>query len=208
MNCKMKRKLVWLPALLVMIVIFYFSNQPAEVSGDLSGGISYRVVEMMVSIMELDWNQDEISLLAEKIDYPIRKLAHLTEYALLGMAVALGVVYGSDLGQRSRYCQYLLTQMIGSGYAVSDEIHQLFVPGRAGMVSDVLIDSCGVLIGWGVFCTILWVVSRRKQGSGIGFVHNETKRVLQFDQPHPGNELYGYQIKKTIQFLKDIGEID
>lgn len=45
------------------------------------------------------------------------------------------------------------------------------------------------------------------RGSGIGFVHNKTKRVLQFDEPHPGNELYGYQVKKTIQFLKDIGEI-
>lgn len=39
-------------------------------------------------------------------------------------------------------------------------------------------------------------------------MHNETKRVLQFDQPHPGNELYRYQINKTIQFLKDIGELD
>lgn len=46
------------------------------------------------------------------------------------------------------------------------------------------------------------------RGSGIGFVHMETKRVLQFDEPHPGNELYGYQIKNTIQFLKDIGEIE
>lgn len=45
------------------------------------------------------------------------------------------------------------------------------------------------------------------RGSGIGFIHNETKRTLQFDEPHPGNELYGYQIKKTIQFLKDIGEV-
>lgn len=45
------------------------------------------------------------------------------------------------------------------------------------------------------------------RGSGIGYVHNETKRVVQFDEPHPGNELYGYQIKKVIQFLKDIGEI-
>ncbi len=46
------------------------------------------------------------------------------------------------------------------------------------------------------------------RGSGIGFVHNETKRVLQFDQPHPGNELYRYQIEKTKQFLKDIGELE
>lgn len=45
------------------------------------------------------------------------------------------------------------------------------------------------------------------RGSGIGFVHSATKRVLQFDQPHPGKELYKYQIDKTIQFLKDIGEL-
>lgn len=46
------------------------------------------------------------------------------------------------------------------------------------------------------------------RGSGIGFVHDETKRILQFDQPHPGKELYKYQIEKTIDFLKDIGEIN
>ena len=45
------------------------------------------------------------------------------------------------------------------------------------------------------------------RGSGIGFVHADSKRVLQFDQPHPGNELYRYQIKKTIQFLREIGEL-
>lgn len=46
------------------------------------------------------------------------------------------------------------------------------------------------------------------RGSAIGFVHTETKRVLQFDQPHPGNELYRYQINKTIQFLKETGELE
>lgn len=46
------------------------------------------------------------------------------------------------------------------------------------------------------------------RGSGIGFVHKGTKRVLQFDAPHPQKELYTYQIKKCIQYLKDIGEIE
>ena len=45
------------------------------------------------------------------------------------------------------------------------------------------------------------------RGSSIAFLHEGTNRVLQFDAPHPGHELYTYQIKKTIQFLKDIGEI-
>ena len=42
------------------------------------------------------------------------------------------------------------------------------------------------------------------RGSSIEYVHTNTKRILQFDEPHPGKELYYYQIKKTIQFLKDI----
>lgn len=46
------------------------------------------------------------------------------------------------------------------------------------------------------------------RGSGIGFLHTETKRVLQFDQPHPGNELYTYQINKVIEFLKNIDELN
>lgn len=46
------------------------------------------------------------------------------------------------------------------------------------------------------------------RGSGIGFIHEQTGKVLQFDQPHPGKDLYNYQIKKTILYLKDIGEIN
>ncbi|MBO4775392.1 MAG: type II toxin-antitoxin system HicA family toxin, partial [Lachnospiraceae bacterium] len=44
------------------------------------------------------------------------------------------------------------------------------------------------------------------RGSGIGYVHNKTKRILQFDGPHPGNELYKYQIEKTKVFIIEIGE--
>ena len=43
------------------------------------------------------------------------------------------------------------------------------------------------------------------RGSGIGYFHPATKRILQFDGPHPGKELYRYQIKKVLQFLKEIG---
>ena len=46
-----------------------------------------------------------------------------------------------------------------------------------------------------------------KRGSGIGYVHLSTKRILQFDGPHPGNELYAYQVKKVIAFLEETGEM-
>ena len=44
-------------------------------------------------------------------------------------------------------------------------------------------------------------------GSGIGYHHLPTGRAIQFDMPHPGKELYRYQVKAVIQFLKEVGEI-
>lgn len=45
------------------------------------------------------------------------------------------------------------------------------------------------------------------RGSGIRYVHQETNRVLQFDYPHPGNELYRYQVKMVIEFLEEVEEM-
>lgn len=45
------------------------------------------------------------------------------------------------------------------------------------------------------------------RGSAISYYHEATKRILRFDGPHPGNELYPYQIKMIRKFLKEIGEI-
>ena len=44
------------------------------------------------------------------------------------------------------------------------------------------------------------------RGSGIRFFHPDTGRILAFDEPHPGNELYPYQVKMTRAFIKEIGE--
>lgn len=45
------------------------------------------------------------------------------------------------------------------------------------------------------------------RGSSIGYYHTDTGRILQFDGPHPGNELYDYHVRKVVKYLKDIGEI-
>ena len=44
-------------------------------------------------------------------------------------------------------------------------------------------------------------------GSGIGYRHIHTGRAIQFDTPHPGKELFLYQVKAVIAFLRDVGEI-
>lgn len=46
------------------------------------------------------------------------------------------------------------------------------------------------------------------RGSGIGYRHLPSNRAIQFDSPHPGKELYRYQVKAVIAFLRDIGEIE
>lgn len=61
---------------------------------------------------------------------------------------------------------------------------------------DFLMKRCGCLKKQG------------GRGSSVAYVHAETKRILQFDQPHPGTELYTYQVKMVIAFLQGIGQID
>ena len=61
---------------------------------------------------------------------------------------------------------------------------------------DSLMGKCGCAKGNG------------GRGSSIQYVHERTKRMLTFDQPHPGDELYRYQVTMVIQFLKSVGELD
>jgi VanZ family protein len=68
-------------------------------------------------------------------DLLLRKLAHMTEYAILGLLLLRAT------GREA------VAVALGAAYALTDEIHQAFVPGRHGAVYDVLIDTAGVLIG-------------------------------------------------------------
>ena len=78
-------------------------------------------------------------------DLVLRKIAHTVEYAILG-ALLLRATTGR-IG---------LALALGIAYAVSDEIHQTFVPGRAGKPLDVAIDTVGLVCGiaiWHAFQT-------------------------------------------------------
>ncbi len=68
-------------------------------------------------------------------DLALRKIAHALEYAVLGALLlrALG--------------RELPAAAVGIAYAVTDEVHQAFVPGRHGAPVDVLVDAVGVLLG-------------------------------------------------------------
>ena len=84
--------------------------------------------------------QEEIIM---KIDRPVRKVAHFTEYAVLGILLFTTCsLWGAGAGR-----SLLLSFPAGVAYAATDEIHQSFVSGRACRFTDVLIDGGGVLFG-------------------------------------------------------------
>lgn len=75
-------------------------------------------------------------------DLVLRKLAHGAEFAILGALLERAVV------------RWPLALALGSAYAASDELHQSFVPGRAGTPADWAIDTAGVAIGVGI--VLVW----------------------------------------------------
>ncbi|MBQ6943402.1 MAG: VanZ family protein [Ruminococcus sp.] len=139
----------------VMVCIFLFSCENADDSSDTSGNF----VNLIISIFYGDydelplWEQEEIR---GNISHFIRKTAHFTIFAALGFFAFL------TSGQKKLLCKGTAAVLIFCGlYAVSDEIHQYFVPGRACMLRDMLIDTCGSLAGIAAALAALKIFSRK-----------------------------------------------
>lgn len=127
-----------------MIIIFAFSARTGVVSTGDSNNVGKFIWSFFIPGFDQMSESKQLSL-AAKIDYPIRKTAHASEYALLGILL-VGASLSFNYGKIS-LSRYKMAWILGTLYAASDEIHQLFVPGRSGQVTDVMIDSTGVLAG-------------------------------------------------------------
>ncbi len=133
----------FLPALLMMYLIFSFSSQDGTASGNLSYQISGIIVESANEAFELHWSGSEMDYYIERIHRPVRKLAHVTEYFLLAVSISFPLyVYGV----RGLWLP-LLAGGFCVGFAALDEYHQSFVAGRGPSKKDVGIDSIGILAG-------------------------------------------------------------
>lgn len=97
----------------------------------------------MAALPFLDWEEEELEEKAETLHVPIRKAAHFSEYALLAVLWVIPLGCMTKTNKKRMIVALLLCIM----YAVSDEIHQLFVPGRDGNIKDVLIDTAGAGFG-------------------------------------------------------------
>lgn len=148
-----KRNVIKVVLILLLItlfaVIFGFSNQDGEKSTSVSRNITEKVTEHIEQIQKLDEPQKENVLF--RIEVVIRKIAHFSLYTLVGI-LAMEVMLVSKLKGKNKI---FVTLGIGVMYAISDEIHQAFIPERTAKVTDVLIDSAGVLIGIGIVLLLL-----------------------------------------------------
>lgn len=139
MKYSLKKYAAWLPAILIAAVIFMLSNQPADESTVTSNGIIEIFLNFISRLKIIDPEKADMEALYSILEFPIRKGAHITEFAVLNLSFLFALFVWDMRGKKLYWTGFILTVL----YACSDEIHQLFIPGRAGMIRDVFIDSIG-----------------------------------------------------------------
>lgn len=131
----MKKILSCIAVILCMAIIFKLSSQPANQSGKLSTeitNVNIKIIEKVKPNAKLD---------IAKFHYLIRKNAHFFLYLALGLLVINAL-------KRINIARYKsITFLIITFYAISDEVHQIFVPGRSPEIRDVFIDIAGACVG-------------------------------------------------------------
>jgi len=154
------KKLGILLCLLSFGFIFYNSSR----TGSLSNNRSYDIVQSLREIkyevegktntIKVNKGVLPISARDEKLNLIIRKNAHAFEYCLLGVVVS-NILFLLGVKGKNALTTIMFICLL---FAVTDEFHQRFVPGRASLVSDVLIDFAGSLIGMGLFYLVYYKI--------------------------------------------------
>lgn len=150
--------LFWLPAACIAAAIFWFSAQPAAESTEMSDTVSHLILLLGTKLGFFHGNPAQYADLIELMSFPVRKTAHMTEYLVFYCTVRFGLHFTyQPLNMKRRLLTALAIVFL---YACTDEFHQLFVPGRAGRFTDVLIDCFGCAVVT-LICTIKKSSSQR-----------------------------------------------
>ena len=135
-----------------MITVFRFSNQ----GGTESSSTSAKVTKVIVDVVVNDKKEENKVQFANKIEKVVRKFAHYTIYTIGGVLI-MNYAYTTDKTKKQQIFGSLL---FGVFYAVTDEVHQYFVPGRSARVFDVGIDTLGVITGIIIFTIIISIINK------------------------------------------------
>lgn len=137
------KPLSFLPALCMMYIIFSFSAQPAVESTQVSISVGEKLISSANGILGLNLDAAQIAYYTVTLQTYIRKLAHITEYFLLAVSVALPLYVYRLRGFRL----LIVAGVFCVCFACLDEYHQYFVAGRSASLRDVCIDSIGIFTG-------------------------------------------------------------
>ena len=123
-------------AIISMLIIFTFSSK----NSDSSNSTSKKIIDGGITIYEKITNKkvDHIKIV-NKLNYPVRKVAHFALYLILGFFVYEFLLLTSIPHKE------IITILLCFIYSLTDEIHQLFVSGRTGQIIDIIIDTMGAI---------------------------------------------------------------
>lgn len=141
MKIKLYRIILIILLIGTMILIFGFSGQDGTQSKGISTKISEGILNLSPKYKEMQGQEQKKVL--QRTNAVIRKIAHFSVYTLFGVLL-MALVIKTNVKYRWKM---IIPLLIGLIYAISDEIHQVFSPGRTPKVTDIYIDMLGVLLG-------------------------------------------------------------
>lgn len=150
--------LAWLLVLLWMGLIFSFSSQNADISGQISGSTTSKIIAVIYPGFD-SLSSDEQAEIIHTAELIVRKIAHLAEFFILSALIIIALLFNDFLPIN----RAILAVLISLLYAATDEIHQLFSSGRACRLSDVLIDTLGAAIFASIYILISKLINRKNK---------------------------------------------
>ena len=152
-----------------MALIFAFSNMGAEGSDAQSTGLSKIIVDgtsefrKNIGIFKEMPSRVDLDNVIEAINTPVRKCAHTAEYFVLTILV-LWALRDKDTWNIDIKKACLIALGICFIYSLTDEFHQIFIPGRSGELKDCINDTLGGLVAVIVYITFYNIKKRLKKG--------------------------------------------
>lgn len=166
-----KNKKIIISWLLVIIwagLIFFMSSMDTNESNVKSKSTINEIVEKTVEatndlgITDKHPSKNKMDQIIEKLNPPLRKVAHASEYFILTILILIALKNSGIVGKKI----FILALILCFLYACSDEYHQTFVIGRTGQFSDVLIDTIGSFTA-SILSALFYLKIRRKNQKNL-----------------------------------------
>ena len=142
---KKKRLFLFIPVILWMTVIFWFSANNGVESSSQSARITLGIAAVVDKVFHLGMTDQQRMQMSEGMTFIVRKVAYFSEYMILALLVRTALA-GCFVRLKAGG-QYAVTLVWVFVYAAMDELHQYFVPGRCCSIWDVFIDTTGGITG-------------------------------------------------------------